>query len=213
MMYHHLTLPIVTSRFLFIYFLFSLASCNFLAETDLSRLADSDNKVSVLCDISCVGVTVGSFCGGGIYVGEVAGDALIAAPGNCISPTNCDGTTDTLQLSWSDPSINITGATNPNDGRVNVASIFSDAALSSSEAATFCDELQYGGCADWYLPAEVELIELSNAQGAIGGFAAGIYWASNQTDATNARSRNFDTADTINNDKSNDHYVRCVRRK
>jgi len=74
----------------------------------------------------------------------------------------------------------------------------------------------YGGTityGDWALPSKDELAAMYTNLHAesLGGFASAIYWASSETDASNAYARNFSDDSDINDNKTYSWYVRACR--
>jgi hypothetical protein len=89
---------------------------------------------------------------------------------------------------WSDVSDTQVGPTaqSPVDGRANTAAIIAQSANPES-AAWLCEEYEYGGFTDWYLPAAWELDQCYNAAlvvntvlGPVNGFRMDVYWASTE---------------------------------
>ena len=196
-------------------FVSSLSACNFLADTDLSAFGNRESS-SDACYTSCLGAVVGDPCGGGIYVGEFGANSLITTPGNCTDSSFpiCDGATDTLTKEWA-LSTTVTNATNLDDGRVNTNIVLSSG-VGSTPAVSFCNEMTYGGCSDWYLPARDELIDLVSAGGAIGGFVENYYWSSTEdidnTQQAITRLFSLSTPQPGSAVKTTTTYfVRCVR--
>lgn len=217
------TLSGMVNRFFPIYFLLLLSSCNFIAQTDMSSLGDRDSNPPALdaCYVACPDADFGDACGGGVFAGEYDGDILVVTPGNCTNDTMpfCDGgvDTDSLRFDWGTPNNRVTDALDAEDGRINIPEIFSSG-HDTTPAATFCDDMIYGGCDDWYLPAKNELLHLYNNRAAVGGFNLDrTYWSSTDhfdniswayrinfsNGTTMATSKNLTTADIL---------VRCVRR-
>lgn len=82
-------------------------------------------------------------------------------------------------------------------------------------AAAYCADLVSGGRSDWYLPSisEVELIRnvVYNELG-VGGFVNGGYWSSTENSTSTAWYHTFHEANFITQAKSQNFYVRPVRR-
>jgi hypothetical protein len=82
-------------------------------------------------------------------------------------------------------------------------------------AAKYCDDLVSGGQSDWYLPSISELQLVRNVvynQLGVGGFLNSSYWSSTENTASNAWYYTFHTEllDTLS--KTQNQYVRPVRR-
>ena len=169
----------------------------------------------------CSERVIGEECGGGIFSGNFNDSySLIATPGNCTdsaTPT-CDGGTDTVKKQWATNADTVSGATSDNDGQTNTEDIvdhYAGIGGNDSPAANFCDNMDYGGKTDWYLPSRNELALLYTNRLAVDGFDLGAgeyYWSSTESDGGNARRNAFVTGTSTVNGKNANHYVRCVRR-
>ena len=84
----------------------------------------------------------------------------------------------------------------------------------SDYAAKLCDDLDYGGYSDWFLPSKDELDlmfqNLHQAAG-LGHFASAYYWSSSESDAPFAWGQYFDNGNQYDYDKINDFRVRAAR--
>ena len=60
-------------------------------------------------------------------------------------------------------------------------------------AAQYCDDLEYGGCTDWFLPSrdELDLIYQNLKEKGLGGFANDNYWSSSNEGGPNYGSKNY----------------------
>jgi hypothetical protein len=99
------------------------------------------------------------------------------------------------------------------DGHGLVAAI-TDLGLSDwSSAKTACDELVFNGYSDWHLPTSDELndIYLKLNKNQLGGLAFKNYWSSSQYNSSNPWGQNFNNGNLLNDDKSNQYYIRAVR--
>jgi hypothetical protein len=73
---------------------------------------------------------------------------------------------------------------NIGDGKVNTENIVN--AIGSGEyAASICNDLDYGGYTDWYLPCIYEMGMVYNNRIAIGGFRGAFYWSSSNHNESN----------------------------
>ena len=98
-------------------------------------------------------------------------------------------------------------------GQSNTTSIVDDCG-ESGIAAKLCDDLDYGGYQDWFLPSKDELNELYNnlKLNDLGGFAAGWYWTSTEDFIIFAWSQDFLVGNQYANDKVDvNNNVRAVR--
>ena len=144
---------------------------------------------------------VGDSYGGGIvfYVDE-SGYGLIAAPADQStgSEWGCYGT--------------LIGETfvYMGTGPVNTAAIV-DGCSETGIAARICSELILDGYDDWYLPSEYELNELYYQKEIVGGFTAGNYWSSTETDLNNAEAVSFSDGTLISQEKDNSANIRAIR--
>jgi Protein of unknown function (DUF1566) len=78
-------------------------------------------------------------------------------------------------------------------------------------AARICDNLEFNGYSDWYLPSQVELNKIYLNRVAIGGIGTSEYWSSSEYNANSAWSQRFSSGDQRNPSKSTSLHVRAVR--
>lgn len=158
---------------------------------------------------------IGLPCAGGIYAGEFEGAQLITTPGNCTNSKtpDCDGGTDTLQFKWAAQTGVVTKATNKVDGRINTALILKSK-HSQKEAVEYCENLDFGGYTDWYLPAQDELFHLYQHKDLIQGFNTTglLYWSSTEINMGMVKMIKFRDGAQLNGGKPSLYLVRCVRR-
>lgn len=150
-----------------------------------------------------------------VYAGTYNGHQYFTTPGGCTdsgTPT-CAGGTDTVTKAWattapeSNTLLNLTNAT---DGQSQSATL---AGYATAQAAQFCENMNYAGYTDWYLPARQELNLIYQNSPAIGGFVySTYYWSSTENATTTAWYFNFYNGSITANNKTNTLYVRCVRR-
>lgn len=163
---------------------------------------------------------VGKVCWGNnhIYVGKFNGHQYFTTPSGCTdsaTPT-CAGGADTVLKPWANNSgtsaYNVnTGANNFNDGKTQsnmLATSYTD-----TEAAQFCENMNYAGYSDWYLPAKAELEILYRARVLTEDWNNWYYyWSSTETSTTGAWVFNFTNGYFSTSTKTSSYYVRCVRR-
>lgn len=138
-----------------------------------------------------------------IYVAACDGGQTYSAA------SGCTGTRGTY--AWGIYGVT-TGYTSATTGKTNSAGL---AALGSSyEAATYCENLTAHGYSDWYLPAENELIILSNMRYLVGNYqSAQEYWSSKEHSDIAGRYVIFSTGVAGYRNKESFKYpVRCIRR-
>ncbi|HEY0893843.1 MAG TPA: DUF1566 domain-containing protein [Cellvibrio sp.] len=144
-----------------------------------------------------------------IYAGTYNGHQYFTTPGGCtdsINPT-CSGPFDTVKKMWASTSTS-TGATDFVIGITNSSTIFG-----ISPAAAFCENMNYAGYTDWYLPARQEMEFLYRNSATVGGFVFNDgYWTSTEGSSANAWAFLFDYLKTNGEAKNINYYVRCVRR-
>jgi len=154
-----------------------------------------------------------------LYVGTYKGKQYFTTPGGCTdsgTPT-CAGGTDTVLKKWANNSgttaYNI-DAIATDDYEVGVSQSATLAgSYTDTEAAKFCENMNYAGYTDWYLPSKEELAFLHRNSASIGGFVySSFYWSSTEYNSTVAWSFGFSYGFASNNSKTNNYYVRCVRR-
>ena len=109
---------------------------------------------------------VGQACwaAGNIYVGSYKGHQYFTTPGGCTdsgTPT-CAGGTDTVTKAWANSSgttannINAIATDDYEYGAMQSATLA--ASYTDTDAAKFCENMNYGGYTNWYLPAKKELV-------------------------------------------------------
>jgi len=117
-------------------------------------------------------------------------------------PWGCDGTK--------------TGATSLTDGRSNTDIIVIADCSESGDAAVACDNLEYAGYDDWYLPAQDELSNLYNECNIVNytkckdwdnNAQTANYWSSSELSSVGAYSMSYSNA----HDKCSTYFVRCAR--
>jgi hypothetical protein len=160
---------------------------------------------------------IGELYGGGIVVSvwkDTAGaeHGLVASLKDLSSGTAWSNVTSTLIGS---------SAQSPVDGQTNTNAIISQSGQTNS-AAQICDTFTGGGFNDWYLPADIELIQLNNTAyilNSILGSNNGLqfamiysYWSSTEYNASSAKGMLFGTTTNNQGNKSDKKRVRAVRR-
>ena len=170
----------------------------------------------------CDGKAIGeAAAGGAICAGAYNGNRYMATPGQCtdsVTPT-CAGGTDIVTKMWANGSgtsayMVVTGAGSMSDGEWNTAILMTN--YTDTDAARYCANMDYGGHADWFLPARDELYNVFYLnKEAIGGFGdAHRYWAS--TEISNDRAwyvRFSDGAQGSMYDRNlTIVFVRCARK-
>ena len=80
-------------------------------------------------------------------------------------------------------------------------------------AQVACEDLQYGGYFDWYLPTKEELNYMYILRNDIGGFSSTYYWSSTEYSSSYAWGQNFGNGDQNYYYKTYSDRVRCVRRR
>jgi hypothetical protein len=111
--------------------------------------------------------------------------------------------------------INAIAVDNDDDGQSQSAALAGS--YTDTEAAQFCESMNYAGYTDWYLPAKAELNLVYQNKAAIaatgGGFVSGFYWSSTEFDSTFAWYFCFSYGYLYNfSFNTSAYYVRCVRR-
>ncbi|NTU76450.1 MAG: DUF1566 domain-containing protein [Alphaproteobacteria bacterium] len=128
------------------------------------------------------------------------------------SGSACTGTSSTMPFSTA--ATCSTGYTSTTTGRTNSAGLasLSDACIPYN-AATSCEDLDYLGHTDWYLPATGEISILYTNRTAIGNFTSTYYYLSSTEYSTSQSSLVYFNSGVIQNiSKTNNNHVRCVRR-
>ncbi|MFP4068440.1 MAG: InlB B-repeat-containing protein, partial [Spirochaetaceae bacterium] len=78
-------------------------------------------------------------------------------------------------------------------------------------AAKLCNDLEYGGYDDWFLPSRDELNEMYTQREDIGGFASAFYWSSSELTELIAWAQYFPTDGQSDHDKTDASRVRAAR--
>jgi len=112
-------------------------------------------------------------------------------------------------IQWGGTSVGGTG-TAIGTGAANTQAIV--AALEEGDyAAKLCDDLEYGGYSDWFLPSRYELNAMYTQSGAIGGFASAYFWSSSEVTASDASFQHFGNGGRYDNNKNYELRVRAAR--
>lgn len=167
-----------------------------------------------------------------LYAGTLNGRQYFTTPGGCTDSANptCAGGTDTVTKVWSSSATtagNIAGntatvlGTNSAISGLDVCSTCGTKGQSQylaeqftdTAAAKFCENMDYAGYTDWYLPAKEELALLYRNGVAIGGFvSSSYYWSSTEYNTSYAWYFGFNVGCLNTTVKYGAYYVRCVRR-
>ena len=147
---------------------------------------------------------IGQSYGGGIvfYVDGTGQHGLIAA-------TSDQSSTAT----WGCMGTLIFGTSNSiGTGQANTTKIVTDCS-DVGNAARICDELEFNGYSDWFLPSWGELIEMYQQRAVIGGFPDSpvFYWSSTEDSNNSARALFFYNGYGVYPNKSDNNYVRAIR--
>jgi hypothetical protein len=83
-------------------------------------------------------------------------------------------------------------------------------------AAQYCDDLEYGGYTDWFLPSrdELDLMYRNLKEKGVGGFGNERYWSSSRNSNgyyRNAQGQNFSNGEQNDLDIGNTYSVRAIR--
>jgi hypothetical protein len=84
----------------------------------------------------------------------------------------------------------------------------------SSYAAKLCQDLEYGGYSDWYLPSidELNAVYLNLKKKGLGGyFSSSMYWSSTETGGNVAAFVNFSNGTIYEISKAWDERIRPIR--
>ncbi len=153
---------------------------------------------------------------GQIYAGTYLGHQYFVTPGGCTNSTTptCAGGTDTVTKVWGSaaPELNVMqNLTEAIDG-ADQSKIL--ATLTTATAAQFCENMDYGGFQDWYLPARQEMLFIQRNSSTIGGFAEiSGYYTSTEYSATTNWFVSFSQGYMYTGNKNTaGQFVRCVRR-
>jgi len=180
------------------------------------------NNINSECDSAC---PIGSVCGGGTIFST--NPNLVAAPSQnsefgCVGSQSCTGNEDNINTiyNWG-PSSETTGATDANNGQVNMATIKSFAGESFYLYPAFkaCDDLNTVGLfhfTDWYLPSKNELAGLLNSKSIVPGMTTEyrLYRSSSEDGESTAYTSSIYAALPIISSTKIHIYgiVRCIRR-
>ncbi len=116
----------------------------------------------------------------------------------------------------------ITGSTSLTDGDGNSADVYAHVMTGDGDnnpndgdtpnAFVLCNDLNFGGHNDWYLPARDELNVLYTNEAAIGGFNTSVYyWSSSENNMGTARRQIFNSGSQATNWKYTAYAIRCAR--
>jgi hypothetical protein len=101
------------------------------------------------------------------------------------------------------------------DGQANTTAIIKELGNNGGTlyAAKLADDLVWGGYRDWFLPSkdELALMYLNLHQQRHGGFAAGVYWSSSESDRDLAWGQDFSTGAGGNGTKDSAIRLRAAR--
>lgn len=121
-------------------------------------------------------------------------------------------------MQWADQQGAVTGATGEavGSGQGNTTAIVNEQGTDISYAARLCNELDFEGYTDWFLPSKDELnliyVNLNNPSAPIGDFQNDFYWSSTEDDAGDAWLQDFGSDGDQNYDaKDAEHIIRAVR--
>jgi hypothetical protein len=161
------------------------------------------------------------------YIGELYGGGIVVSVWKDTSGAEHGLVASLKDLSagtaWSNVATTAIGtnAQSPFDGQANSNAIIGQSSHTSS-AAQICDTFTGGGFNDWYLPADIELIQLNNTAyilNSILGSNNGLqfamiysYWSSTEYNASSAKGMLFGTTTNNQGNKSDKKRVRAVRK-
>lgn len=170
--------------------------------------------------------TIGESCWGqnNIYIGTLNGHQYFTTPGNCTDSANptCDGGFDQVMKYWASntgtTAYNVnTGATDLIDGKAQSAMLATT--YTDTEAAQYCENMNYAGYTDWFLPSKMELDFIYRNKANITGLREDInnwqmnyYWSSTEYTTGNAWMFNSQVGSMVDIGKRYRVMVRCVRR-
>lgn len=218
------------------------------------HLYDPNNERAAV-DCQNGGTTpIGALCtGGAIYAGMWDGIRYMVTPSGCTgsgASVTCSGAEDTLMFTWRGtsgsntdiPGVETVGAAATAStvrGEVNMAAAIAHASVSSDSAHNYCNDMEYGGHTDWYLPSKSEMayiycqaVESSHnaimpeerpncsyyfggKRSVLTGFKNGgstAYWTSTEYNSSNGWKQSFVNGNQDFHTKAGSHYVRCIRR-
>jgi hypothetical protein len=81
-------------------------------------------------------------------------------------------------------------------------------------AAQYCDELEYGGCTNWFLPSrdELDLMYRNLKENGLGGFESAWYWSSSTSGSfASTWAQQFSDGRQDRRDRSDSFSVRAIR--
>jgi hypothetical protein len=115
-------------------------------------------------------------------------------------------------IPWNNVTLVATGATATalGTGSANTSTIVSIQGA-GNYAAQLCADLVLNGYSDWYLPSKDELNKLFLSKTAVGGYVSLLYWASSETNATDARIQSFNSGNMLSYGKNYLTAVRAIR--
>lgn len=199
----------------------------------------------------CLPVAGSTCTGGSVYAGRFFGADYMVTPSGCTnsSTPTCAGGTDTLKLTWRGSSgsnqdipgiTNISGSADSSAytqlGDTLTPVITAHSSVSSNSAADYCQNLDYGGYQDWFLPSKTELLAMfcdSNGtlsspsvypqestgctlfggkKAALLGFAPANYWTSSENSSSSVWYQSFSNGSQSTSNKSTSNNIRCIRR-
>ena len=121
-------------------------------------------------------------------------------------------------MQWAGQQGVATGATGTDvgTGQANTTTIVNLLGTDVDYAARLCDELDFEGYTDWFLPSKDELnliyINLHSVSTPIGNFQNDFYWSSTEDDAGDAWLQDFGSDGDQNYDaKDAEHRIRAIR--
>ena len=157
----------------------------------------------------------GTVCtGGAIFAGSYNGYRYMTTPAGCGAGTapTCGGDDTLFYLAWG-ASGTATGITSLTDGAANTTALA--AGYADTAAAKYCEALNFLGYSDWFLPAQTEAVNtLYTNRALIPGLVldGSNYWTSSESTSTKAFLIQFKTATQGNTGKTNQMFIRCMRK-
>ena len=159
--------------------------------------------------------TVGKACWANnqIYLGTINDKQIFTTPRGCndSSTPTCAGGADLTKV-WATDAFDISNQlANYNlDGPALSASV---ASFATTAAAKFCEDLDYAGYTDWYLPRPDEIAMLFQAAKSNTALvSSGVYWTSFDDSGNVANAFAVNSYQSYSLDKTNANYTRCFRR-
>ena len=183
----------------------ALVAIEIAALTVQQRLDADETPISIYnSDSSLLDSLYGKTYQGGLiaYLNTTSGSGLIAA--------SIDQSTE---AEWGCSGAFLGGTSSSiGSGQSNMTAIVNGCAAAGI-AAKLCDNLDYEGYQDWFLPSKDELNELYDnlMLNGFGGFAADWYWSSTESDESSAWGQNLNNGIQIGNNKATTDNVRAVR--